>query len=161
MARWITLEAAQSASITSAAYAQACNAWFQCSLNADAVRCRDAIVRWVTKMTGPPTNIITTVEELKAAEAASNAIVVGYFAADTPENDTALSAFISIARADMDDIFYQTSVAEVGQAASASLNSFSVVSTFQVRPPLPPTTLCDHLAACCYICLCPAASQGT
>eukprot|EP00892_Ulva_mutabilis_P003381 jgi/Ulvmu1/1414/UM011_0143.1 len=103
-------------------------------------RTADAIVRWVTKMTGPPTNIITTLDELKAAEAASPAIVVGYFAADTPENDTALAEFVAVAREDMSDVFYQTSVAEVAQAAAAPLNSFSVVSTFQpegVRTALP------------------------
>lgn len=83
-------------------------------------------------MTGPPTNIITTIEELKSAEATSRAIVVGYFAADTPEDDKAMTEFLTIARADMDDIFYQTSVAAVAEAAGAPLNSFSVVSTFQV-----------------------------
>lgn len=94
-------------------------------------RTEDAIVRWVTKMTGPATNVITTVDELKAAEAAADAIVVGYFAADTPENDTALSEFVKTARMDINDIFYQTSIADVAEAAGATLNAFSVISNFK------------------------------
>lgn len=94
-------------------------------------RTEDAIVRWVTKMTGPPTNVISTAEGLKTAEAASDAIVVGYFAADTPENDTALSEFIKTARMDINDIFFQTSVPAVAEAAAATLGSFSVVTNFK------------------------------
>lgn len=87
-------------------------------------------------MTGPATNVITTVDELKAAEAAADAIVVGYFAADTPENDTALSEFVKTARMDINDIFYQTSIADVAEAAGATLNAFSVISNFKVHLPL-------------------------
>lgn len=94
-------------------------------------RTEDAIVKWVTKMTGPATKVITTVEELKKAEAEADAIVVGYFAADTAENDTALTEFIKTARMDVNDIFYQTSVSAVAEAAGAALGSFSVISTFK------------------------------
>lgn len=83
-------------------------------------------------MTGPATKVITTVEELKKAEAEADAIVVGYFAADTAENDTALTEFLKTARMDVNDIFYQTSVSAVAEAAGASLGSFSVISTFKV-----------------------------
>lgn len=111
--------------------------WFTCQHAVTLIPhcCRDAIVKWVTKMTGPATKVITTVEELKKAEADSVAIVVGYFAVDTPENDTALTEFIKTARMDVNDIFYQTSVSAVAEAAAAPLGSFSVISTFKVLNP--------------------------
>lgn len=98
----------------------------------NGLHCREAIVKWVTKMTGPATKLISTVDELKAAESSADAIVVAYFAADTPEDDPALSEFVATARMDVNDIFYQTSEAAVAEAASATLGSFSVVTNFKV-----------------------------
>jgi hypothetical protein len=110
------------------------------------LRCREAIVSWVYKKTGPPAVTVTKAEELEAAEKKRDAVALGYFA-DFNSADDKYATFKEVA-AKKDNIeFLQTSDKAVAAAAGLKApGTFAILTNFPVRPcSMPLATACPLL----------------
>lgn len=97
---------------------------------------RADIVSWVTKKTGPPAETVSSKQALADAEAASDCLVVGFFA-QFNEADAVYAAFKRVAASNDVASFVQTSDKAVAAAAGLSATgSVAVVTNFAVRASL-------------------------
>lgn len=97
------------------------------------VPCREGLIRWIKKNTGPPAETIDSAAALKEAEGKAEAVVLGYFTSFDKDNK-AYATFVAAAT-EVDAPFLQTTKADVAKAAGkVEQGSVVLIKNIKVCP---------------------------